>query len=151
MPEFQLRAAGLDSLDEFTLGYIEALFFTDQGEDNSEEWTRIAKMESEPISGSFPNDLGVLDLSPESLDRIKRDCAAFQEAAATFLAQAYNRGYDANRAGNDFHYTRNGHGVGFWDRCELEADSLGERLSEIAYKAGAVESYWGDDSKIYLS
>lgn len=40
--------------------------------------------------------------------------------------------YDETQAGRDLYYTRAGHGVGYWDREALEADGLGERLSNAA-------------------
>ncbi len=181
--------AGADAfatLDEFTQGYVEAMFFTDSAPSmDSEEWRECEAAGEEIPEGSFPSDMGVNDLAPESLADIVADCAAFQESAAELLTQAYAREYDAAQAGRDFWFTRNGHGVGFWDRkelrthardaCEaltqtmaathksdpdawaaalakrqaLEAESLGERLSTLARARGNVDSYWGDDSKVY--
>jgi hypothetical protein len=69
-------------------------------------------------------------------------------------------GYSEEQAGRDFWFTRQGHGVGFWDREELNRDiakredgtftddgeteglpflgSLGDLLSEYAQEAGEV-------------
>lgn len=41
---------------------------------------------------------------------------------------------DGEQNGNDFWYTRNGHGVGFWDRGY---EQTGDRLTEAAHKFGA--------------
>ena len=182
--------AGADTfqtLDEFTRGYIEALFFTDSAPSmESDEWRETEARGDEIPEGSFPADMGVNDLAPEALARIVADCEAFQRDAAPLLSLAYARNYDSAQAGRDFHYTRNGHGVGFWDRRELETDSraeyerltavmvsthksdpdawaaalktrdalkaesLGEQLSALARKAGGLDSYWGDDSLVYV-
>lgn len=46
---------------------------------------------------------------------------------------------------------RNGHGAGFWDRTELDADELGDRLTVLAKEFGAVDLYQGDDRLLYLA
>lgn len=55
-------------------------------------------------------------------------CTAFYDANAADLAD-----YPADSAGHDLWYTRNGHGVGFWeaDHC---TDEQGERLTAAAHK-----------------
>lgn len=52
---------------------------------------------------------------------------------------------------HDFWLTRNGHGAGFWDRTELDADELGDRLTVLAKEFGAVDLYQGDDRLLYLA
>lgn len=124
-------AAGTD-LDAFTAAYIECIYFTETGDTDQPS--------SEVV------------MAAETIEAIKADCAAWQAANADRLDEAYDReGYDATRAGHDFWYTRNGHGVGFWCRDELEADGLGERLSDGAKAAGEVDVYEGDDGLLYLS
>lgn len=196
MPKFILdhgspeAAKQFAALDSFTQGYIEAMFFTDEerlceesGCDMPSVSFNTATMESRFVGGDSP---GFGDLAPEALARIVADCAAFQQANTVLLAAAADRpGYDDTRAGHDFWYTRNGHGVGYWDRKELEdnsdeyesltadmvaagfdtaawsaalakrkaltAESLGERLSTAARVFRGVDSYVGDDGKVYLS
>lgn len=191
MPEFILDTSGAESdfakLSPFVQGYIEALYFTDEGPGSVEEWQAPG---FEPAEGCFPSECGFADLAPEALERIKRDCAAFQTAAADLLALAYARpGYSEEQAGRDFHFTRNGHGVGYWDRKQLESDSaeyeeltaamieangrgdseawgaalskrnaiaeesLGRKLSALCGHGtpfGNVDSYLGDDGKVYI-
>lgn len=133
MPEFILdtgtveTARAFAALDSFTQGYIEALFFTDEEqlcEESGREMPAVAfnmaTMESRFVGGDSP---GFADLAPETLARIVADCAAFQATHAALLEEAYGRDYEADQAGRDFWYTRNGHGVGYWDRKELEPDS----------------------------
>lgn len=134
MPEFILdrgspeAARQFQALDSFTQGYIEAMFFTDEEqlcEESGREMPAVAvdmaTMETRFVGG---NSLGFGDLAPDTLARIIADCQAFQSQHVQLLTQAYARdGYDAAAAGRDFWYTRNGHGVGYWDRKELEDDS----------------------------
>jgi hypothetical protein len=92
------------------------------------------------------------------------------------LDLAYARDYDPEQAGCDYWFTRNGHGVGFWDRDALDdqkdlwrelgsprigesawevyqsrkGESLGERLSKrCRYKE--VDMYRGDNGLIYFT
>jgi len=139
MPEFQLPHGSLEAgvklttRDAFTQGYVEAMFFTD------------ASPDSEDCA-----DATVSDLSADAWRKIDADCAKFQADAAPLLALAYERDYDAAQAGRDFWYTRNGHGVGFWDREALEDGGLGDQLSEVAKCYGGANLYRGDDTEMYL-
>lgn len=124
------------SLDDFTQGYIEAAFFTDTGPDHAEEGLDDAS--------------SVAEIAPVSLAKITADCAAFQQANAALLAEAYERdGYDPASAGRDYWFTRNGHGVGFWDRTTLDAEGLGDRLTEACGRS-EMYLYRGDDGLIYF-
>lgn len=147
MPEFILDmgdstgANVFASLDSFAQGYVEAMFFTDTGTGDDAE--------------NGLEDASVAELASETLDKIKADCARFQELAADLLANACQRDdYDMESAGRDFWYTRNGHGVGFWDRKTLSADGLGDALSALCgwhTAFGELSVYRGDDGLIYLS
>lgn len=141
MPQFILDKGDADSarqfnqLDAFTQGYIEAMFFTDA---------------SDPDDGDLANAT-FADLHPDSLAEIIRECAEFQRDNAELLQRAYDRGeaqmiYDAERAGNDFWYTRNGHGTGFWDR---NLGEVGDKLAAIS-RYQEVDLYEGDDGFIHL-
>ena len=149
MPQFVLVHGGpdgtaiLNSTDEFTRGYIEAMFFTNSGsrDDGDLEHASVA------------------ELAPETVERIIRDCERFQRANANLLALAYGRAektmrgpeqYTPTRAGNDFWYSRNGHGTGFWDRG---LDLVGEALhATCGWRTSfpEVDLYRGDDGRIYL-
>jgi hypothetical protein len=188
MPEFILDTTGVvdnvmlqgcvesgltmqwSDLDAFTQGYIEALFFTAEGVDVPGYMTAEGDQDARPV--------GFSDLAPETLESIIADCQAFQRDASEALKVAYERSYDEAQAGRDFWFTRNGHGVGFWDREVLEpegdewqatripldrwtpeiratrerlkAESPGERLTIAAKAFGEVDSYLGDDGKVYL-
>jgi hypothetical protein len=122
-------------LDSFTQGYIEALFFTESGSEDD---------------GKEIGDAGFADLAPESLADIIEDCTAWQAATAVLLEQAYEcEDYSPEQAGRDYWFTRNGHGVGFWDRKQLNAGHIGDKLAE-ACQDDAVNVYLGDDGNVYL-
>ena len=143
MPQFEIdlgdMRATFQALDSFTQGYIEAAFFTSTGPDNVEEGLGEASFD---------------DIAPEALTAIIADCKLFQDTNAALLNVVYGtRGkyeradYDANRAGNDYWYTRNGHGTGFWDRGLGEA---GDKLA-AACRHHNVDMYRGDDGLIYFT
>ncbi len=142
MPQHEMPFAGNDdcdafyTLDEFTQGYVHAIFFTECHSDSPEL-----------------QDATFADLAPETLAAIVEDCAAFQAARADLLARASQLGeaqacYDNERAGTDYWFTRNGHGAGFWDRGLGE---VGAELTKAAKADGSRDIYRGDDGKVYLS
>lgn len=150
MPEFILnrprRAHPFYGLDDLAKGYVEAMFFTNGDTGDEREY--------------LLNEWGVERLTKTSVANIAADCAAFRQKAGRLLTLAADcAGYDESRAGNDFWFTRQGHGVGFWDRRELRRDVwrdgenliltdacdtgefvgiLGDLLSEAAYDQGEV-------------
>lgn len=141
MPQFQLDIGSFEdgkifaALDEFTQGYIEAMFFTANEE--------IAEPK---FSG----------LAPETLARIEADCAKFQAnlprdgQGRSALDLAYDYApidYDARHAGTDFWFTRNHHGAGYWDRG---LGPVGDKLTEAARAFGECDLYQGDNGRLYL-
>lgn len=144
MPQFELNGAygpKWQALDYFVRGYIEALFFTDEAEWQATE---------DHNEGSFPSECGFEDLAESALASIISDCEDFQQLASDLLAEAYSTDkYDSEQAGRDFWFTRNHHGVGYWDRSALEANGLGDKLTKAAQTYSGVDTYLGDDSKIY--
>ncbi len=64
------------------------------------------------------------------VDQAIKDCEAFETANAALLSQAG----DSWQNGMDFWYTRNHHGVGFWDRDY--PDEVGDGLTLAAHKCG---------------
>lgn len=140
MPEFILdhgtdkAARTFSRLDSFTQGYIEAMFFTNTGSGDDGDL----------------EDATVADLAKETLAEIIADCQRFQLDHAELLDQAYARNYDNEQAGRDYWFSRNGHGVGFWDRSELDADGLGDKLTAVC-QYQTRDLYRGDDGKVYLA
>jgi hypothetical protein len=89
------------------------------------------------------DNFGVSDIALEAMEKIERDCNAFLERAEKFLEEA---GVDAEQAGHDFWLTREGHGVGFWDRGLGE---LGDTLTKIAKSFGETYIEVGDDGQLH--
>jgi hypothetical protein len=69
-------------------------------------------------------------LTAEFIEKAKADCAKFESENAELLSRAG----DFEQNGRDFWYTRNGHGVGFWDRGY--PDEVADPLSDAARKFG---------------
>lgn len=141
MPEFVLdygTAAGaraFKALDGFGRGYVEAMFFTSTGH----------------LGDGDLEDAAVSELSDDAWSRIWKDIRAFQEGYAALLEEAYAServSYDDEQAGRDFWYTRNGYGVGFWDRG---LGPVGDRLTERADAFGSIDLYRGDDGCLHLA
>lgn len=163
MPEYHLDTHDdndtWSTLDAFTQGYIEAMFFTENSpaftyadiEEDRAAWEH-AEREGQS-DGTIPGDASFSDLAHDSLKRIIEDCREWQNANAKLLrvtlqwAERKGIAYDMERAGNDYWYTRNGHGVGFWDRG---LGGLGDKLSD-ACRYREVDVYLGDDSKVHVS
>lgn len=105
-------AARYAALSPFVQGYIEAAFFTSTGPDNAEEGLEHA---------SFA------ELAIPAINRIVKECEAWERQNASVLALAYaSDDYEEIQAGRDYWFTRNGHGVGFWDREALCAIKVGK-------------------------
>lgn len=107
-----------DELDTMTEAYITCALFTADEE--------IIP----PKSGEFDSSPYLPRVTKSTWAKAKDVCAQFYAENSTDLAS-----YPADSAGHDLWYTRNGHGVGFWeaDHC---TDDEGERLSESARKLG---------------
>ena len=71
------------------------------------------------------------NLDADSLADMVADCARFWIDNATLIRQAmeFNPDYSLSQAGGDYWYTRNGHGVGYWDRG---LDVIGDALTTAA-------------------
>lgn len=116
---------------DFTQGFLEALFFA-----------RIT--DEDPFDG--PERSVINDYTRE---RLVEQCEQFCDQNAMLLNRAFSCvGYSANQAGSDFALSRNGHGAGFFDRCEIGKAS--DLLQEAARKAGEAELYRGDDGQLYV-
>lgn len=102
---------------------------------------------------------GIDDIAESARDKTQTELAQFltDNKELLELARATNYGLSSGdvsgfigQVGHDFLLTRNGAGVGFWDRQELYDGGLGEALSESSRSFGTADFYIGDDGKIYL-
>jgi hypothetical protein len=113
-------------LDRFTEAYLEAAEFSGLPTDDHGE--------EEPNEG----------FSPELIAQAVADCAAFQEAHWDDVSA-----YGVEQAGHDFWFTRNRHGVGFWENDHGTPEICG-RLDKAARAAGEIEILAGDDGLLYF-
>ena len=110
-------------------GYLDALEWTECGPDADDDIR----------NGSFSSDLQA---------RAHEDVSDFLNAASDVLPFL---DVNPSQIGHDFWLTRNGHGVGFWDRPELYGDHEAERLTDIARSFGTLFVYAGDDGDLYCT
>lgn len=106
--------------DPFLRGYLDAaLFTTDAHSPSGCDYVECGRADE-----MFPK------LPDYFIEQARKDCAKFQAENGALLAQAG----DDSQNGADFWYTRNGHGVGFWDRGY--ADEIADPLTEACEKFG---------------
>jgi len=104
-------------LDDFTFSYIECALWAEC--DN----------EDESLDSNYDYD----NIEHSSMLAIIAECKDFQIENKLLLEQAYTlySNYEFSPeaiAGHDYWLTRNGHGVGFWDR---ELGEVGDKLTTI--------------------
>jgi hypothetical protein len=119
-------------LERFVLAYLECVMFTDSGEPDQP-----------PADAEF---------SASAVTFAYGDCARFvahnwRLIERTLVAADNGQNYDIECMARDFWYTRNGHGVGFWDRG---LGAFGEALTVAAEKCGECFIYQADDGLIYF-
>ena len=131
------------SYDNFTRGYLTCALWASTDENGN------------PLDDKYD----IRDFDQSAIDKACADCKDFQEANAADMALYVERRDMQDRlsgtgdtwddyAGHDFWLTRNGHGVGFWDRGLGE---LGDRLTKAAKTYGDADLYVGDDGKLHFS
>jgi len=135
MSEFQMPVGNSEKWSDLpwiVKGYIQAAFFTECNEDHPE----LA-------------DATFSDISEESLATILVDCALFQNKSVDYLEKACElAGKSEESLGMDFWYTRNGHGVGFWEKGRWP--KYGARLDRLAKEFGECCVVRGDDGQVYF-
>lgn len=120
---------------EIINGYKEAFIFAESARDHE---------------GNFIEDMTDYEFSDQAQQRIIRDVAAFCDANDAAISEAMSDGATANQIGNDLHFTRNGHSVGFWDRPEIYTTNTANRLTNAAKFMPDVTAYIGKDNLIYI-
>lgn len=122
-------------INEIINGYKEAFIFAESARDHE---------------GNFIDDMTDYDFSDQAHQRIAQDVTAFINANLAAISEAMSDGATANQIGNDLHFTRNGHGVGFWDRPEIYTTNTANRLTNAAKFMPSVSAYIGEDNLIYI-
>lgn len=106
----------------------------------------------EPLDRNCSGD----DISAETLDAMAADCFSFLAAPhvldkieAADNARAFHaHGGAYSQAGHDLWFTRNGHGVGFWEpEWQAEVDPNGD-LDKAARAMGGYDLYVSDDREV---
>jgi len=139
MTEFTIKGSPTDrwfAVTSVVRGYLSAALFADL----EEGW-----------------DADYENISDEMFDDAERECASFVDKCGLMHDRATAiLGYDDFSFGCDFWFSRNGHGVGFWDREALKetygnmSKTLGDNLHDIAKTYEVVDVYIGGDGKFYF-
>ena len=104
---------------EFISAYLEAIDFTELGDEGQPPvWAVIDE-----------------DFLRESII----DCLAFYSRIGCYLSPK-----NITQAGHDFWFTRNGHGVGFWDRPEKYGEAYTKMLTKIAESFGSAYAVYDE-------
>lgn len=122
-------------INEIINGYKEAFIFAESARDHE---------------GDFIDILDDYDFSPGADERIAQDVTAFINANLAAIAEAMSDGATAIQIGSDLHFTRNGHGIGFWNRPEIYTTNTANRLTNAAKFMPIVSAYIGEDNLIYI-
>ncbi|AIA64682.1 hypothetical protein HL10_gp152 [Cronobacter phage CR8] len=119
-------------LRAFIAGYFEALYFAESATGND---------------GEEIDNLAGYELSATAKEEGEQACARFLDwhGEKVNLAIAGSDDYDHTQAGRDFWFTRQGHGVGFWDRG---LGMVGDDLSDAARSFGEKHVFIDDDGLI---
>lgn len=143
--QYPLGLSG-DDVDVAMRSLLENLVFTALHTEEDEDGSEGDTVELDSLG--YSSD----DFTQEAETFAENKMLGFISANSDLVAEALSRdGYDIDSFANDFGYTINGHGTGFWDRETLREGGLGDKLSESARASGGLETYLGDDKKLHLS
>lgn len=120
-----------DIADDFIAGYLRAAIFTGSHYPDPENMD-----DSRPMDSVHTID----DIPREIRKELETDCMDFLNSCAFMMVE------NPERAGMDFHLTRNGHGAGFWDGNWPE---FGGDLTDRSRPYGSAEIY-SDPTGVYL-
>ncbi len=134
-----------DACDEFTAAYIEAALWDGVEYPEGHEFAGIDK-----DSSRAPEDIDAATLRDMIAD-CKRFLTPANVAAIEGAAKIGIRETGASpmsQAGHDFHFTRNGAGVGFWETSDWPKP-FGDILDKAAKAFGEYDLYIGDDNRVH--
>lgn len=116
----------LTQTERVYLAYIETVYFTDTGD-----------------NGQPPADAELTELFKA---QAWRDCANFYAAVRGMPWKLSDEVTD-EQLGHDLWFTRNGHGVGFWDRPKLYGAAKADVLTAMAQAMGEHDSEWVEEGE----
>ena len=136
-----------DYIETFTTAYFEALLWAEHDIDDKD-------------NDLLDDRYGIEDIDQQSRDEARAECDLFLAISGEYIEAATLHGEYADRsgqglhmreaieiAGHDFLLTRNGHGVGFWDRG---LGAIGDNLSAIAESFGSVYIFSNGTNTFYI-
>lgn len=133
MNSITIKTQAQKQLDDFIRSYMECALWSSSDNETS-------------LDAHYSFD----DIPPETWEKAKTDCRKFLEGNG-LLDFENLEDYNASDAGHDFWLTRNRHGAGFWDRTQLEADDLGDKLTQYIHdNFKEINLIVGGDGKLYL-
>lgn len=118
------------TISKFLRGYVEAALFSTNDESTPSG--------GRPLDDTYSID----DVDDDTLARMAHECAAFQCQVESVLQWC---DADDEQAGRDFWFTRNGHGVGYWETDRGYDAERGEYLTRVANAYGEVNLCAGPD------
>lgn len=112
------------NLVEFVNSYLATAAWVECDSDENTEFTKLAKETAKQDCKQFINAV------VERFGEVKaNELLTIEGNDLTYLAA------------HDFYLTRNGHGVGFWDKPEIYGEDESEVLTEISQKLGSSMAY----------
>lgn len=129
----------MNQFPEFWRGYLSALMFTAYVDDDGCGDSLFDCSPGGRFEDDYPDPESTLvnftDITARELAELYNDAIAF------YLDEIHGQDYPDSivfSAGSDFHFTRNGHGVGFWDRPDRYLDNT-DRLTQASKAYGTLE------------
>lgn len=120
--------------DEFFDAFIEAAEFADFADGDDEDGIDM------PEKGSI--------WSEEAMELLMNDCIDFLRGYGHMIPDNM-----VTHAGHDFWFTRQGHGVGFWDgdwdHLDYQGTPVGDILTAASKTYGSVDLFIGLDDMVY--
>ena len=117
-------------LDVIVDGYLDALFFTEEG------------VHEDEYGNDTMEDKTLSDIDNDTKVEIEKEVEWFVNSAGDVFEELSD-----DQIGHDFWLTRNGHGSGFFERIN-DSENL-ETIEELCNILGTVGTYVGDDGKIH--
>ncbi|MGL5935290.1 MAG: hypothetical protein ACRCZI_06665 [Cetobacterium sp.] len=103
-------------------------------------WASTDPVTEEPMDLLY----SVKDFADTAVEQAERDCMAFLKAHAAQIQGRYKA------AGHDLWFTRNHHGVGFWEADRPWGQEAGENMTVAAQELRELAVVIGDDGRLYL-